>query len=143
MRGVVFLHLNLAVVCVVAAVSASAAPGPGAHGMVLLDRAFDAGTLASARVFDGGSDGSASGTSAGATGNVSRATFLIGAGIVASAIIAAAWLLRPAEPCRVPLRLRWSARWWSDLVDRGPNDPPPPPPPALLAEPAPEGCFYG
>ena len=141
---------SAALYCAVSIGPADAAPGPGASGSTLLDRAFDAGTATSAAVFEVRDDErvaeeeEASGGASGDTARgLSKSTFLLGTGILASAIVVAAWLLRSPEPCRVPLRLRQDTRWWWYLLDRQPGDRPPAPPLPPLAEPAPAGCFYG
>ena len=139
-----------ALYCAVSIGSADAAPGPRASGSAFLDRAFDAGTATSAAVFEVRDDErvaeeeEASGGASGDTARgLSKSTFLLGTGILASAIVVAAWLLRSPEPCRAPLRYAQDARWWWNLVDHQPGDPPPAPPPPSIPVPAPEGCFYG
>lgn len=119
--------------------------GPTAERFV--ERAFAAGTAASARVFVAPDSQN---TSQGddddpVVRGVSKGVFLLGAGMVASAIVVAAWLLRPPAPCRAPLELSWSTRSWQQLREHlaDPERVPFPaatPPPAVF--PAEAGCFF-
>ena len=126
--------------------AAGSPPIPGQESGDLAERAFVAGTAASSRVFvspDHG-DGPQEGGNAQAT-RVSKRAFLLGAGMVASAIVVAAWLLRPPAPCRERLQLRWHTQSWQSLREHLADPagvPFPPPPLRPVVTPAADGCFF-
>ena len=129
--------------------SAHATGAPPASGPThdrFVERAFAAGTVASSRVFVAPENGDGSqGDDDPVVRGVSKGAFLLGAGMVASAIVVAAWLLRPPVPCRAPLELTWSTRSWRQLREHLADPervpfPPAAPPPAVV--PVAEGCFF-
>ena len=112
----------------------------------LMLQAYEAGKDASRQFFGPtASDPPADGQPGEAAGAVSssRSTVLWASGVLAAAVVVAAFLLRPKESCRVPLTIDFPQGWWKHVTDARASNAPPPPPPPIVMPALPEGCHYG